>query len=59
MTTKRIDFGEYSITIDYEKESGYLEVIVYDELGDIIESISIQNDEDDDLSLGDVNLNLD
>lgn len=48
MTSKKIDLGEYVITIYHDDETGKLDVTVFDELGDIIESIKINTDEDDD-----------
>lgn len=47
ITTKKIDFGEYALVANYNNETGYLEVIISDELGDIIESIEITNDEEE------------
>ena len=38
----------------YNKETGDLTVSVFDELGEILESIEINNDEDDNLSKGPV-----
>lgn len=46
MTFKKIDFGEYVVTIEY-KENGELKVIVYDEGGEIIDLIKVTIDEDD------------
>jgi len=48
MTSKRIDLGEYVVSIYYDDVSGTLEVKVFDELGDMIDSIKIENDDDDD-----------
>lgn len=45
---KRIDLGEYIILLNYNEETGSLEVQVLDELEDLIESINITNDEDED-----------
>ncbi len=42
MVKKEINLGEYLITVDYDN-NGALEVIVYDELNEIIESITITN----------------
>lgn len=59
MTSKKIDLGEYIVKIDYDENNGMLNVEVLDELGDIIESINItddENDEEDDLNFG-FNLN--
>jgi hypothetical protein len=45
--TKKIDFGEYVLIANYDNENGLLEVTVLDELGDVIESIEITNDQDE------------
>jgi len=42
MVKKEINLGEYLVTVDYDNNGG-LEVVVYDELNEIIESISISN----------------
>lgn len=42
MVKKEINLGEYLVTVDYD-DNGGLEVVVYDELNEIIESISISN----------------
>jgi hypothetical protein len=58
MTNKKIDLGEYVIKIAYDKSTGKLDVLVYDELGDIIESIHVITDEDEDNDVPlDYNLN--
>lgn len=63
MIRKKIDLGEYLIKIDYDKETGRLNIGVYDELDEIIESINITNDEDiedlesDDIGIIDINPN--
>jgi hypothetical protein len=44
--TKKIDFGEYLIIATYDDVNGSLEVSVFDELEDVIESINITNDND-------------
>jgi len=46
--TKKIDFGEYLIIATYDDVNGSLEVSVFDELEDVIESINITNDNDSD-----------
>ncbi len=46
MTHKKIDLGEYIIRIAYDKSTGKLDVVVYDELGDVIEGVYIVTDED-------------
>lgn len=50
MTNKRIDLGEYVITIYHNKIEEVLEVSVLDELGDVIESIVITSDDDNEES---------
>ena len=47
MTKKRINLGEYVITIIHDSETGQLDVEVFDEGGELIESINIANDEED------------
>jgi len=47
--TKNIDLGEYKVVIEYEDNgSGYIKVSINDELGEEIEHIEIQNDDDTD-----------
>ncbi len=49
MTSKKIDLGEYVVTIYHNEQKELLEVKVFDELGDIIEAIIINSyDEDED-----------
>ncbi len=48
MTSKKIDLGEYVIKIYHNDMNGELRVDVFDEGGDVIESIYIINDEDED-----------
>lgn len=48
MTKKKIDLGEYVITIYHNEIEEILEVTVFDELGEAIESIVITSDEDED-----------
>lgn len=57
MTNKRIDLGEYIITISYDEKTGQLDVAVLDELGDMIEAINIVEDDDDAPSSIELNLN--
>jgi hypothetical protein len=45
---RTINLKEYSIVINYDELNSDLDVEVYDELGDMIESINIRNDEDED-----------
>jgi len=58
MIKKKVDLGEYVVKIFYDKNTGDLDIEVIDELGDIIESMNITNDENDEEDLGiDYNLN--
>ena len=52
--TQRIDLGEYIIIIEYDKSNGSLDVTVLDELEDMIDMMSITNDDDND----EIDLNL-
>ena len=54
MNSRRIDLGEYIIEIQYNEQNGELDVTVFDELEEIIESINISNSEND----NDFNINL-
>jgi hypothetical protein len=45
---KTVDLGEYIVKIEYDNESGAIEVSVFDELQDLIETITITNVVDDD-----------
>ena len=45
--TKKIDFGEYLIIAVYDNVSGLLEISVLDELEEVIESIQVTNDDED------------
>jgi len=48
LITKRIDLGEYIVEIEYDDETGAIEVTVLDELEGVIESITITNAEKSD-----------
>jgi hypothetical protein len=57
---KTVDLGEYIVTIEYDNETGSIEVSVLDELHDVIETIVITNvigendnkdDNDDDIDI--------
>ena len=54
---KVIDLGEYIIEIEYDDLTGLLEVTVLDELGGVIESITITNSDEDNDNDFDINLN--
>jgi hypothetical protein len=47
MTSKKIDLGEYVIRIYHNEEDGRLDVEVFDEGGEMIESINITEDDDE------------
>ena len=47
MKNKIVDLGEYIVKIKYNDFSGELNVEVYDEIGDIIESINISDDDEE------------
>lgn len=47
MTKKRIDLGEYVITIYHNSEDEKLEVKVFDEGGDILEAIIITGEDEE------------
>ena len=58
MVKKKVDLGEYVVKIFYDESTGDLDVEVVDELGEIIESMNITNDENEEEDLGiDFNLN--
>lgn len=46
---RRIDLGEYIIDIEYNEKTGLLDVTILDELENIIESVTITNDNEDDI----------
>ena len=46
--TKKIDFGEYLIVANYDSVIGSLEVTILDELDEIIETINVMDDYEDD-----------
>jgi hypothetical protein len=48
-TKKRVDLGEYVVDIFYDEKTGEIEVSVLDELGDVIESISITNENNEEV----------
>jgi hypothetical protein len=54
---KTVDLGEYIVKIEYDNETGAIEVSVLDELQDVIETIIITNvidddkDDDDDIDI--------
>jgi hypothetical protein len=56
---KTVDLGEYIVKIEYDNETGAIEVSVFDELQDVIESMIITNvvdennddDDDDDIDI--------
>ena len=46
MASKKVKVGDYTVQIRYNEETNELDVEVLDEMGDIIESINIKDDED-------------
>jgi len=48
MTSKKIDLGEYVVTIYHNEDNGRLDVKVFDEGGEMIEAIYITEDDEDD-----------
>jgi len=50
---KKVDLGEYIVVIKYEDTTGSLEVSVLDELEEVIESLEITNDENEDEDIDD------
>lgn len=64
MFTKKIDLGQYKIEINHDTDNGELDISVYDELDELVESITIfdiddDDDNDNDTSLSnDFNINL-
>jgi hypothetical protein len=47
---KKLKVGDYEIVVKYDEETNALDVEVLDELGDIIESINIQDDNEEEES---------
>jgi hypothetical protein len=47
LLTKKLNLGEYLITVAYDKEVGYLLITVLDEGHEVIDSIEISNDDDE------------
>lgn len=46
IVNKKIDLGEYIITVEYNDDgSGHIKVTLFDELEDEIENIEVSNDE--------------
>lgn len=69
LITKTVDLGEYIVKIEYDNETGAIEVSVLDELQDVIETMIITNvvdennddDNDDYINIegfGDYNISL-
>ena len=44
---KKLKVGDYEVVINYDEETNALDVEVLDELGDVIESINIQDDNEE------------
>jgi hypothetical protein len=47
---KKLKVGDYEIVVKYDEETNALDVEVLDELGDVIESINIQDDNEEEES---------
>ena len=47
MEHKIIELGKYKIEIEFDSETNNIDVSLYDTLGNLIESISVIEDEDD------------
>lgn len=41
MEEKTLDFGEYIVKIQYDKETESIDIELFDQLGGLIESISV------------------
>jgi hypothetical protein len=46
VTTKKIKVGEYVVEINHDTETNLLVVSIYDELGEVIESVEISDNEE-------------
>lgn len=55
---KTIDLGEYKIKIYYDPKNSDLSVQVLDELNNLIESIDINDDEEEEMSEDEPDFNL-
>lgn len=55
--TKKLTIGEYTIKIKYNDETSELDIQVFDELGDLIEAMQINNDDEVD-DTEDIKFNL-
>ena len=49
MVIRKIDFGEYLIKVTYNEFTHDLDIDVYGELGKLIESLNIKDDEEEDI----------
>lgn len=58
LMNRRIDLGEYVVTIYYNEINSELIIKVFDEGGDMIDSINVTDDDDvDDKTKPDINMN--
>lgn len=58
MITKTIDLGEYVVTIYYDDVTSELHIKVFDEGGEMIDSIKVEDDTDiEDKTKPDINMN--
>lgn len=48
ITTKKINVGDYTIIIKHDSKTNSLFVNVYDELGDVIETLEINDVDEED-----------
>jgi hypothetical protein len=55
---KKLTVGDYQVVVKYDEETNALDVEVLDELGDVIESINIQDDNDEEEESDTLNFNL-
>lgn len=46
VTTKKIEVGEYVVMISHDTTTNLLMVSIYDELGELIESVEISDNEE-------------
>ncbi len=48
VTSKKLKMGEYVIVVEHNSNTNLLIVSIYDELGEVIESVEISDNEIDD-----------
>lgn len=54
---KKIDLGKYTIKILYKEELNKLDISVFDEGGELIDVLSIEDNEEEENNKLDINLN--